>query len=369
VLRLSLLVAGVAVLATVTAAPAAATTPGPTVAFHLNDPRIDEASGIAAGIASPHVLYVQNDSGDQARFFALDKGTGRTLATYLVPHASNVDWEDIAVAPDARGVPSVWLGDIGDNRGARHEIDVYRVDEPHVDRSGTAIAPRTSEPQLWRLRYPHGPNNAESLAVAPGGNAYVVTKSVIGDSMIFALPARPDPTRIQVLRPVGQVRFGFTGTQGGPSRIGQLTATGAGFSRDGSILAVRTYTDAYLWRVRNADLAAAVQARPVRVALPAQRQGEGIAVDDNHLLVDSEGVGSAVYKVELPASVTHPRPTQSDASRAPSSSAAPVDAATEAGPPRAETRSSGWVQVGATLLIIALVVATAYLMRRGRRGR
>ncbi len=356
-------------LAGIGGAPAAAAAARPGVAFHLSDPRIDEASGIAAGIASPDVLYLQNDSGDQARFFALDKNTGRTLATYTVPNARNVDWEDIAVARDARGVPSVWLGDIGDNRGARHEIDVYRVDEPHVDRSGTLIAPRTAEPQVWRLRYPQGANNAESLAVAPGGSAYVVTKSVIGDSMIFALPARPDPLRVQVLRAVGPVRFGFTGTPGGPNRIGQLTATGAACSRDGSILAVRTYTDAYVWPVRNRDVAAAIQAGPVRIALPAQAQGEGIAVDADHLLLDSEGVDSAVYEVELPESVTRPRPVPSAASRAPSSLPAPVRAGTEAAPPRSEHRSSGWVQVGATLLIIALVAATAYLMRRGRRGR
>ena len=68
------------------------------------DPRITEASGIAIGIASPGVVYVQNDSGDSARFFALDTRTGKTLATYTVPGAANVDWEDLAVARDRRGV-------------------------------------------------------------------------------------------------------------------------------------------------------------------------------------------------------------------------------------------------------------------------
>jgi len=71
--------------------------------FRFADSRIDEASGIGVGIASPGVVYVQNDSGDAARFFAVDASTGATLAVYSVPGAQNVDWEDLAVARDARG--------------------------------------------------------------------------------------------------------------------------------------------------------------------------------------------------------------------------------------------------------------------------
>src|SRR5262245_44525722 len=95
--------------------------------FLVADPRIVEASGIATSIVHPAVMYVHNDSGDSARFFALDGHTGRTVATYTVPGATNIDWEDIAVARDRRGVPSVWLADIGDNDANRTEVRIYRV--------------------------------------------------------------------------------------------------------------------------------------------------------------------------------------------------------------------------------------------------
>ena len=101
-------------------APVAGTAGRPV--FRFADSRIDEASGIGVGIASPGVVYVQNDSGDTTRFFAVDASTGATLAVYSVPGAQNVDWEDLAVARDARGVPSVWLADIGDNDAARHRV-------------------------------------------------------------------------------------------------------------------------------------------------------------------------------------------------------------------------------------------------------
>ena len=125
--------------------------------FRFADTRIDEASGIGVGIASPGVVYVQNDSGDSARFFAVDASTGTTLAVYTVPGAQNVDWEDLAVARDARGVPSVWLADIGDNDAARDEVRIYRVDEPVVDRHRVGLQLTTTAPSVWRLRYPGGP--------------------------------------------------------------------------------------------------------------------------------------------------------------------------------------------------------------------
>jgi hypothetical protein len=50
---------------------------------------------------------------------------------------------------------------------------------------------------------------------------------------------------VQTLRKIGEIRFALTGTPGGPAIVGQLTATGAAFSWDGTLLAVRTYTDAY----------------------------------------------------------------------------------------------------------------------------
>src|SRR5262249_48555955 len=206
--------------------------------FLIADPRIGEASGIATGIVHPGVVYVQNDSGDSPRFFALDRHSGRTVATYTVPGAANIDWEDIAVARDRRGVASVWLADIGDNDAHRAEVRIYRVDEPRGDAAG--------QPAVWRPAPPGGPHDAGALAVAPGGAAFIVTKSLLGSSAVYAVPARPGG--VQTLRKIAEIRFRLTGTPGGPNLVGQLTATGAAFSRDGKVLAVRTYTDAYVWR-------------------------------------------------------------------------------------------------------------------------
>ena len=129
--------------------------PSGTVLFHLHDARLAEVSGIAAGIASPNVLYVHNDSGDSARFFALDKRSGDVLAEYHVPGAHNVDWEDIAVGPCSAG-SCLYIADTGDNDEKRKDTALYRAPEPR--QGATSV-----KAERFPVRYPHGARDAEAL--------------------------------------------------------------------------------------------------------------------------------------------------------------------------------------------------------------
>jgi hypothetical protein len=325
----------------------------------LGDPRIDEASGLGISRLHPGVLYVQNDSGDAARFFAVSAATGRTRAILTVPGAANVDWEDLAVAR-VGGRSSVYLGDIGDNDAVRPEITVYRVAEPAALRAGP-----TTRPDVWRLRYPTGPANAEALAVAPGGAAFIVTKSPAGRSEVYRLPARPDGERVQTLQPVAAFTAPGVGAY-------ERSVTGASFSADGTVFAVRTYTDAHLWRVRGGDLAAAMRAAPERLALPPQPQGEGIAVDATRLLLDSEGHDSTVLAVPLPAAfrstrdITGVRNENAPTTTAPGTSA-PTSAPTD-GTHGTDGRPA-WRWPVAAAIAAGLVARIVLRLRRRRPGR
>jgi hypothetical protein len=281
----------------------------------MRDPRLVEVSGIARGLRSPGVFYVQNDSGDSARFFAVDAHSGRVRAEYQVPGATNVDWEDIAVAPDAAGVPSVWIGDIGDNNADRDEVRVYRVDEPRVAMDRYDVHAHTDRPDIWRLRYPGGAVNAESLALSPDGRGYIFTKRDSGDSVCYELPPHPDAARVQLLSPVGTVRIRARTSSFIPRNLQQL-ATGAAISPQGTVLALRTYTDAYLWRVDRGDVRQALQGVPHRLSLPLQPQGEGIGFDGDSLVIDSEGHSSQVLAVPLPPAFRpHDAPPSASQSR------------------------------------------------------
>ena len=125
---------------------------------------------------------------------------------------------------------------------------------------------------------------------------------------------------------VAAVNLTFTGTAGGPvGQAGQLLVTGGAVAADGSALALRTYTDAYVWPLVGSDVPAALAAAPVRIALPDSPQGEAIsfAADNRTLLVASEGVPSDVTVVPLAqetvaaltAQATGPVPSLTDIGR------------------------------------------------------
>ena len=349
-----------AVAATLCTASASAAVAAPakgTLLFRLTDPRLQEVSGIAAGRVSPDVFYVQNDSGDSARFFALDRHSGAIRAEFDVPGASNSDWEDIAVATDSRGVASVWLADIGDNNADRDEIKIYRVDEPRV-RGGASVR-TTARPDVWRLTYPDGSHDAESLAVAPGGKAYIITKSPVGTSAAYLVPPKPDTHRRQVLHKVVDLRFRVLRTGAPATYASQLSATAACFGNDGRTLVLRTYTDAYIWRLANGDVAAALTHRPNGgFQLPTQPQGEAITIAGDQLVIASEEVGSPVYAVPLPGAKQ----------LAPTAPRSPRPTATHSHDPNT---GSGWGTWWHVLAVVVLVVGVlvAIAVVRGRRSR
>ena len=279
------------------------------VAFTFTDPRITESSGLATS-SDGELVYTHNDSGDRGRFFAVGLD-GRTRTAYVVPGVEPRDWEDMARGPDEQGRSSLWLGDIGDNNAVRENgLLVHRVLEPEpTDREEVTTEPPTS----FRLRYPDGPGDAETLLVHPRtGRLYVVTKPLAGTARVYAAPERLDAGGPNLLELVAEAPTQATGTPGGPG-IGTLAnylVTAGDVSADGSRVALRTYTDVYEWTVPGDDLAAAFDGEPTVTPLPEQRQGEGLAYvpDGSAVLVSTEGAGSAVDRLELARPGEDPAP-------------------------------------------------------------
>ena len=63
---------------------------------HVNSHTVREESGLCASRRHTNILYTHNDSGDRARFYALDATTAHIKATLNVEGATSHDWEDIA---------------------------------------------------------------------------------------------------------------------------------------------------------------------------------------------------------------------------------------------------------------------------------
>ncbi|HLX60796.1 MAG TPA: hypothetical protein VKX17_05890 [Planctomycetota bacterium] len=188
---------------------------------------IDESSGLIKSKRYPgkDVFWTHNDSGDSARIFAIDS-TGKLLRTVAIPHAENVDWEEITMDEKGR----VIICDIGDNSrnnngGQRMGVVFYRIAEPDAFDKNEALP----EPEVFRFQYPkgEGPYDAEGV-FARGGNAYLFSKQIEGASC-FKLPIPEKAPAETVTMSVVTRTTNFN------------VVTGAALSDDGKRLALINY--------------------------------------------------------------------------------------------------------------------------------
>lgn len=250
----------------------------------LSSPLLNETSGIVESTRQRGVFFVHNDSGDRARFFAVD-ATGALLAEYRLPGATAVDWEDVAIGPCDAGT-CLYFADLGDNDLTRDDYQVLRVPEPEV----RAVATTTHIDVPWTalpLRYPDGRHNAETLVADPQtGDLYVVTKVERGLSTVFFFSRSAHGAAVSTLAPVGQLPL--------PSSAGVLV-TGGSVAPNGRALLIRTYLKLYLYeRAPEDPFSALFRATPAEVAVRAERQGEAVAwrTDGRGYATVSEGAGA-----------------------------------------------------------------------------
>lgn len=322
-------VVGAVLLATPFLLGAAAVPDGPRakVVTRFADPDIIESSGL---VIAGDLAVTTNDSGDSGRVFAVSLATGRTVG---VTHWSGEPEDVEALAPAGDG--EVWVGDIGDNTGARSSIEVARVPYGEQDREVDA--------DTIELRYPDGPRDAESLLVHPRtGRLFVISKTFLGGT-VYAAPAEPAPGQTHRMRARGRV-------------LGM--ATDAAFFPDGKHLIVRSYARAVVYAWPSLEVVGGFE-------LPAQEQGEGIAVSAaGAVFASSEGVEAPLLRINLPRevrrAVTPPPPTPTPSDRP---STEPRDEVRDGAMQDDSTDIWPWV-VGGAFGLAALVVLIRSLRPR-----
>ena len=267
--------------------------PGETTG-RIEDKSIAEASGLAASRQNPGVLWTHNDSGGQARVFAM-RTDGKELGSYSLKKAKAVDWEDIAVGPGPEpGKSYLYVGDIGGNHKARKKVVVYRTLEPKVELDQKAKKRKLDDVDALELDYPkHDAYDAETLLIDPStSDVYVVTKALKGTALVFVARAPHSQKHDNELERVATLRLP-TATPGA------MLTTGGDIAPDGSAIVIRTYSRAYWWsRKPTQTVGEALQAEPCRIPVREEPQGEAIAFTakaDGYFTV-SEGKHSPIYR-------------------------------------------------------------------------
>ena len=272
----------------------------------IADRALAESSGLAPSSWDAGVFWSHNDSGNEARLYALDT-TGAALGRFRVSGAFNVDWEALALGPCDAGA-CLYIADVGDNRARRRSVSLWRVREPGPivasdsgARAGTAAMAKTDSATRLPFRFPDEPHDVEAMWVAPDTAVWMVTK-------------RPSRGALGGLRPVLLFRIPSSAWRSSTTVVAELVdslpivpvpgdsdnwVTDAAFTSqgpDGATVAVRTYQAVMIF---DAD---ATTGRPGRVrtrctlAALRERFGESLAwMPDGRLLFGSEGRGSRLW--------------------------------------------------------------------------
>jgi hypothetical protein len=304
--------------------------PHATTVLTFQDPAIVEQSAL---ILQDGLFVTTNDSGDTGRLFVVD-GSGATVG---VTHWSDHPTDTEALAPGGPGY--VWVGDIGDNLAQRSDVTITRVPVGRGE--------RTVRETSYHLTYPGGASDAETLVRDPvTDRLYIATKNLFG-GRLYAVPPRLSATGTNRLLLVGRVL---------------PIATDGAFFPDGRHLVIRNYTVAavYAWPSMQ---------RVATFDLPAQPQGEGIAVGpDDTLYLSSEGLHAPVLETRVPAAVrTAMAATPSRSPSATTSSSPGAEPGASTATDEASTREV-WPWAAGGLLALAALVVGLLSLRRPRGG-
>ncbi|MGW4020869.1 WD40 repeat domain-containing protein [Streptomyces sp. NPDC005009] len=259
-------------LAGALAVPAASAVDGDE-GFTIKDPRITESSGLAASRLHPGVYWTHNDQDEGPYLYAVDGGTGETVARVALSGVGTPrDVEAIAVGPDNR----IFVGDIGDNLGGTWpHVWIYELPEP------TELKDQTVRATQYVVKYEDGPRDAESMVVHPKtGRVYIIDKNEDGGHL-YEGPEKLSASGTNVFRPTVPVG---------------LWATDAALSPDGERLAVRGYLGG-IWYDWNGGKIR----RGGRISVPlGQGESATYTTDGRKLLLGMEGVESPVKAEDAP---------------------------------------------------------------------
>lgn len=230
----------------------------------VQNPAIDEASGLACSRVNRGMLWTHNDSGDKARIFLLTD-SGKHVGEFHLRGAVARDIEDMAVGPGPEeGKSYIYLGDIGDNWAGHNIKLIYRFEEPDVSGRDLPVKDTIRQYDVIRLRYPDMNRDAETLMVDPlTRDIYIVSKRE-PNVTAYRAPYPHDTENVTIMEKVGEM---------------PLTMIVSGdISPDGREILLKSYNEAYYWKLSEGESVKDILNRePKLLPLAIEPQGEAIA--------------------------------------------------------------------------------------------
>lgn len=269
----------------------------PAVVGRMTAQGLTEVSGMVKSRSYPDTYWVVNDSGNDARLFAINRD-GQTLIPtfskfsyygeerergkdpwpgFRVLYTTNVDWEDMSVDDNY-----LYVADTGNNANNRRDLVIYALSE--IDPTAST---QSASIKAMPVRYPEqgsfppagGEHYYDSEALfSADGKLYLVTKhrDSFGRYQAGANLYRLDTQLTD--RPNDLVLL--------DNNPDILAATGAELSPNGQRLAVISYEDLWIFdRPASGDAWLSSTARRYPLDTRAVRQVETVIWDDDTTLI------------------------------------------------------------------------------------
>jgi hypothetical protein len=134
-------------------------------------------------------LITHNDSGHSAQLYEIDTLTLKIVRTVTLLNAENIDWEDID-----QDDQFIYIGDIGNNKGARQNLTVYKVAKTDYDRSDAVMAEKIEfkyEDQTDFTKKSYGDWDAEALFILDGQLIILTKQWQNNGTVAYKVPNSP----------------------------------------------------------------------------------------------------------------------------------------------------------------------------------
>jgi len=255
----------------------------------IENPSLDEASGLVASRKNAGYLWSHNDSGDGSRIFLLD-GYGKGKREFKLQGAENRDWEDMGIVSETDGSATLYLADFGDNNAVYSSYALYWCKEPVVD-ANTPLMNTISQVSKLTFTLSDGARDMECLLVDQKTKDVFIISKRETNKRLYKIPASSlvagGTAKAEFVR-----ELAFSKPLSTDSRF--VTAayiTGGSISSDNSEILVKNYYEVYYWKRKTGEsISDALSRAPKTVPYKMEPQGEGItfAADGNGYYTISE---------------------------------------------------------------------------------
>lgn len=232
----------------------------------VDNPEINEASGLAVSMINDGMLWTHNDSGNDAKIFLIDE-QAKCKATVSFEKLVNRDWEDIAVGPGPDEKASyIYIGDIGDNFSLHDYKYIYRVKEPRIVQSEDPVKLTVKNVDSIKFILPDGKRDSEALMIDPLTKDIYVFSKREKNVNLYMLPYPQSTTKVITAQFVLQLP------------LTQINS--ADISPDGAEVIIKNYNHVYYWyKTSDESLKELLKKKPALVPYVTEPQGESIAFD------------------------------------------------------------------------------------------